>query len=192
MTIIACEICGSPSLNHRPSRSLHAFCSRKCSGEFHMKHDGNGTRLYSIWKNMKSRCFNPKAKQFKDYGGRGISVCEEWSKCFLTFRKWALSNGYADNLEIDRRDNEGSYSPNNCWWVTHQFNSSHKRNSVVNDDLSKKAFDLVAQGVIQKEVCLLLGITKSSLWRALTRARSVRVVCEDRKLVVTSKEIDLP
>ena len=85
-------------------------------------------RLYSIWAGMKYRCFNPKGKSFKDYGGRGISVCKQWLQ-FENFRDWALKTGYQDDLEIDRINNDGNYEPNNCRWATRSQNQSNRRNN---------------------------------------------------------------
>ena len=80
-------------------------------------------RLYNIWKNMRQRCSNPNASGYKNYGGRGISICSDWDN-FYVFQDWALSNGYEDNLEIDRIDSNSDYSPVNCRWVTKSFNSA--------------------------------------------------------------------
>lgn len=90
------------------------------------KHGGKGTRLYNTWAQMKGRCLNFNIIQYKDYGGRGITVCDEWLK-FNPFRDWSLSNGYADNLEIDRKENDGNYEPSNCRWVTRKENLKNKR-----------------------------------------------------------------
>lgn len=94
------------------------------------KHGLCHTRLYHIWNSMKQRCSNPKNISFRYYGGKGISVCKEWQEDFSAFRHWALSNGYADNLSIDRRDSNGNYCPENCTWATskeQQNNTSYNR-----------------------------------------------------------------
>jgi hypothetical protein len=78
---------------------------------------------------MIARCEHEYSSCYKDYGGRGISVCAGWHD-YSTFRAWALSNGYVDNLEIDRIDNDGNYEPGNCQWVTRSKNISHTRASI--------------------------------------------------------------
>ena len=95
-----------------------------------LKHGLSKHPLYNLWSTIKQRCYNPKRARFKDYGGRGIVMCEEWKNNFLAFYKWALDFGwdYDHDLQIDRCDNEGPYSPGNCRFVKCRKNILNKRN----------------------------------------------------------------
>lgn len=87
---------------------------------YHTTHGLSKTRLFSIWSNMKSRCTNPNVASYKNYGERGIFVCEEWMNDFESFYKWSMSSGYADSLTLDRINNDGNYEPSNCRWATRE------------------------------------------------------------------------
>jgi hypothetical protein len=80
---------------------------------------------------MKNRCGNPNEPAYKNYGNRGITVCEAWSNSFESFYNWATANGYQDGLEIDRINNDGIYSPDNCQWVTRKENCRNRSTNVV-------------------------------------------------------------
>ena len=91
------------------------------------KHKLSNHRLYNIWAHIKQRCCNPNNAGYKNYGGRGISVCEEWENSFEAFYVWAIKNGYKENLTIDRIDNEKGYYPANCRWTSVLEQNKNKR-----------------------------------------------------------------
>lgn len=91
-------------------------------------HGMYGSRLYNIYSSMVQRCTNPNNTDFHNYGGRGITVCEEWLD-FENFKKWAIENGYADDLTIDRADVNGNYEPSNCRWTSSKKQNNNRRNN---------------------------------------------------------------
>ena len=93
------------------------------------KHGMCGTRIYSIYRGMKDRCYNQNMSEYHNYGGRGISICDEWLNDPSAFFKWALENGYSDDLTIDRKDNDGNYCPENCQWSTFVEQQNNKSNN---------------------------------------------------------------
>lgn len=95
-----------------------------------LKHGDFGTKLYGIWAGMKRRCYNSRTKYYKDYGGRGITVCDEWKNDYSKFKEWALANGYREGLSIERVDVNKGYSPDNCKFITINEQNSNKRISI--------------------------------------------------------------
>ena len=95
-----------------------------------IKHGLYETPEYHIWEGMKQRCYNNNNKAYKDYGGRGISICDEWKDNPKAFCDWAKKNGYKKGLEIDRINNNAGYSPDNCRFVSRKIQSLNKRSNV--------------------------------------------------------------
>lgn len=114
------------------TRNLNRGDTKSCGC---LKHESKTTihgkykeRIHKEWRGILHRCKNPSASHYENYGGRGISVCDEWSgkDGFINFYKWSMENGYSDNLTLDRKDNDKGYSPDNCRWVTHMENCHNR------------------------------------------------------------------
>ena len=117
----------------RSGHTTSCGCNAKESimriGKKNVIHGSEKTRLYHIWRGMKQRCFDEKVKDYRNYGGRGIRVCEEWLS-FANFQRWAFANGYTDSLTLDRINVNGDYAPNNCRWadaITQHNNTRRNR-----------------------------------------------------------------
>lgn len=123
--------------------------------------NGKVVRLYKCWQDMKSRCYNKNNKNYHQYGGNGITVCNEWLDNYQTFRIWATENGYSDELTLDRIDFESDYTPNNCRWVSikkQQNNRSNNRYIEFNGEVKTLS-----------EWCEDLGLNKSTISSRINR-----------------------
>lgn len=136
-------------------------------------HGMTNTRLYHIWKQMRHRCYKPYASNYARYGGRGITVCEEWKNDFQAFYDWSMANGYSDDLSIDRIDANGNYEPSNCRWIGLDLQANNKRN---NHYLTYKGrTQTVAEW--SKEV----GIKYATLWQRISDGWSVEEALTSNK-----------
>lgn len=102
--------------------------------DFSININRNKKRLYNIWVKINKRCFNDSCEEYKNYGGRGITICQEWQKLggFYSFVIWSLNNGYNPELTIDRINNDSNYEPSNCRWVTRvEQNNNTRKNRLI-------------------------------------------------------------
>ncbi|MBG9799506.1 hypothetical protein [Brevibacillus laterosporus] len=136
--------CDCESTTEANTRSLRTGNKRSC-GCLHseqlaernvnsQKHGGYKERLYGVWHSMKQRCYDASRKDFENYGGRGIFVCDEWKNDYSSFRKWALDNGFDENAAyskctLDRINSDGPYAPWNCRWVDAKAQANNRRNN---------------------------------------------------------------
>lgn len=124
--------CGKEVIVYRGSLTSGDTISCGCyhkerNHEFGLKHGLTKHPLYHKWSGMIQRCTNPNSDNYSRYGGRGITVCDEWLNDFKSFYDWSIQNGYKDGLTIDRIDNEKGYAPDNCRWITKKEQYSNLR-----------------------------------------------------------------
>lgn len=102
---------------------------RNKKGQYCSTHGMTGTRIHDEWRAMKRRCYTKSHIEFPRYGGRGITVCDEWLHDFQAFYDWAMANGYRDDLTLDRKNANGNYEPLNCRWATQKEQQNNRRNN---------------------------------------------------------------
>lgn len=136
-------------------------CGIKRSSESRKVHGKRNSRIYNIWAEMKQRCFNKNHKYYCNYGGRGITVCDEWIHDFKAFYDWAIKNDYSDNLTIDRIDNDKGYSPENCRWATAKEQANNTRRN--------KRIKFMGEGKTLSQWADTYGISQDLLGERLLR-----------------------
>lgn len=141
-------------------------CTRWARRKLHSKAKGFcNTKLYGVWNAMISRCENPNCRGYHNYGGRGISVCDEWKNDFLAFKNWAEKNGYCDGLTLERINNNGNYEPNNCSWKTKKEQNNNRRTNRL------LTFNDITHTIMQwSEIC---GVSFSAIVKRLDRGWSI-------------------
>jgi transposase-like protein len=131
---------------------------------------GARPRIYGIWKGMRERCRGKgNADNRANYYDRGIRVCPEWDASYEAFRFWAILNGYRDDLQIDRIDNDGGYTPANCRWVTHAVNRQNSRSHCKYPrEVVEHVYRLAAEGVSQPAIARMVNISTGYVSRLIT------------------------
>ena len=130
--------------------------SREKAKKVNTTHGLSKEPLYERYMGMKARCYNTNHESYKDYGGRGITVCDEWLNNYESFREWAMDNGYEPQYKLDRRDNDGNYEPSNCRWISHKSNMRNTRHNVYIDG------ELLTDVI--RDVSLETNRTESAIW----------------------------
>jgi hypothetical protein len=133
-----------------------------------------GTKIYYVWSNMKVRCLNPTSPNYKNYGGRGITVCDRWIKKFSNFLE-DMGDSYKEGLDLDRVDNSLGYSPENCRWATRKQNNNNKRVT--------RFFDFYGEKLCTTEIAERLGVSTKSVYYHL--AENKRTVEEMQERIRT-------
>lgn len=134
-----CVLCGK-------RKTMKAYCLynnnlNSCSCRTR-KHGMSGSKIYSIYHNMKDRCYNEMHHEYKNYGGKGVYICDDWlwSDGFVSFYRWAEQNGYIEGLSIDRIDSNGPYSPENCRWITVSENTARANKGIQHRKANKGTY----------------------------------------------------
>lgn len=128
-------------------------------------HNKSSSKLFKVWAGIINRCENENARQYKDYGGRGISICKEWRTNFQAFYDWAIENGYAYGLTVDRIDNDGNYCPENCRIASREEQANNTRRNVLIEYNGQR--NSIAQWARRT------GINEATLWNRLRNGWSV-------------------
>lgn len=143
--------------NLRSGASQSCGCLREettCAKNY--RHGMSGSRLFRIHSNTIQRCTNQKNPAYRYYGGKGVSVCNEWVG-FAKFRQWSEASGYAENLTIDRINGAGNYEPSNCRWVT-QRDQVRNRSVCLSTTQVTQIRNMIAEGDTNRDIAVLVGV----------------------------------
>lgn len=165
-----CPECGIKRLSGWKIDQPISIC-RKCNGKFYgregakdrIKHGDSGTKLYLVWRGIKNRCNLESDPNYKFYGEKGITVCNEWNDSYEVFKNWSMCNGYKDGLWIERKDNSKGYSPDNCIWEVSIINRRHQTHFKL--DMNKASYirTLVKMGFDKSDISWAYGVSSKTV-----------------------------
>ena len=167
--LCVCE-CGKFTESNISNLLRGRICSCGClqkemARKANVKHCKSNTHLYYVWRSIKYRCYNKNTKAFKNYGARGIAVCDEWLHDFQAFYEWSMSHGYNDTLTIDRIDNNGDYEPSNCRWITMKQQARNRRTNV--------NYTINGETHCVMDWCKILGLNYKTVYARIKRGWSI-------------------
>jgi hypothetical protein len=128
-----------------------------------MSNEGKKHPLYIVFYNMHARCYNEKNTKFKRYGGRGISICDEWHNK-INFFTWAFLNGWQEGLTLDRKDNDGNYCPENCHWIGVGKNSQKKSTTKLSFEDAENIRYRISEGENEYDIALDYKVSHGTVW----------------------------
>lgn len=166
LIVSTCSDCGDTRyLQNRPENIRRSTCRSCTMSRVHSRtHGMTKTPLYRVWNAMKQRCATVGSQFYARYGGRGITVCQEWIDSFEEFHGWAMANGYTKGLQIDRENNDGNYEPNNCRWVVPVVNARNRAATKLTIADVQEAKYMLSRGHESKEIAELLDVSHSCVW----------------------------
>lgn len=129
------------------------------------------TRLYSIWKGMRARTTYESQSSYKNYGGRGIDICDEWKSDYMSFKDWSLANGYSDTLTIDRINTNDSYHPSNCKWSTRKEQNNNQRSNIV--------LSFNGETHTASQWAEIMCITKDCIYKRIRRGYPIELILKE-------------
>lgn len=163
--IFHCKGCGENVKKRQDTGGRQENCGCIPGGH---KHGLSKARVYRLLQNMKERCYNEKAENFKYYGARNIGVCDEWRNDPTLFVKWALSNGYSGKLQIDRIDNDGDYTPDNCRFVTNLVNVRNRGYNKLSLEKANEIRKLYSTGrYSQGKLSRMFDTSQPNIWQVI-------------------------
>ena len=144
-------------------------CARhSITGATNKIHGQTPESLYRRWVTMKNKCYNPNNKWYKDYGGKGIRVCDEWCESFEPFRDWALANGYRESLDLSRKDINSDFTPENCCFTKPIVTIEKRSTSKLNRQKAQEIRRLYDEGALsQEQLAQKYGVTPSTISRVI-------------------------
>lgn len=157
----ACPECGKIRILDK--RKLGKPCAA-CASKSRRTHGLSAHPLYRLLKNLQVRCNYPSASHFKYYGGKGVTVCDEWTSDPAAFVRWAIENGYQRGLELDRIDANGPYAPWNCRFLSHVDNSRRRSNARCTAELAATIKLRLSEGLRVKDISATLGVPYMTVW----------------------------